>query len=34
VFNLSVMSAEKVAKIGYKALFREKRVEVAGILNK
>lgn len=34
MFNLSVMSAEKVAQIGYKALFRGKRVKVAGMLNK
>lgn len=34
LFNLSVMSAEKVAKIGYKALFKGKRVEIAGMSNK
>ncbi len=34
LFNLSVMSAEKVAKIGYKALFKNKRVKISGILNK
>ncbi|MHB8075483.1 SDR family NAD(P)-dependent oxidoreductase [Desulfosporosinus fructosivorans] len=34
LFNSSVMSAEKVAKIGYRALFKEKRVEVAGMINK
>lgn len=34
LFNSSVMSAEKVAQIGYSALFKEKRLEVAGILNK
>lgn len=31
---MAVMSAGKVAKIGYRALFKGKRVEVAGLLNK
>lgn len=34
LFSSSVMSAETVARIGYRALNKQKRVEVAGILNK
>lgn len=34
LFSSSVMSAEKVAKIGYRALFKGKRLVVAGLSNK
>ncbi len=34
LFSSNLMSPENVAKIGYKALIRGKRVIVAGFLNK